>query len=200
MWPHTSPCLGCPVRTVTVPCSALACAPDRTLSSPGPGPHLPGSLLCAPSHGLCPEHRLRRQVYGTRGRGARAGPGQADPLPPALPLITLLSSDVTVTHGDLCSQLLFTEGARCPGKGLGAAGRAGPRGALTCGRGSSLQRLLTLLLVLLLHHLSGKQQQSTADGSEPRTMWLCVREPGLRSWVSLALREPLRAPAWGPPQ
>lgn len=124
------------------------------------------------------QHLLGQPVPGDQ---RPVGKGRAElsssPPPSSVPLSPCFQR-MGLSHRDPGSKQLFTEGARCPEKGLGVARAAGPRRALTCGRGSSLQRLLPLLLVLLLHHLSGKQQQSRPDVPEPRTMWLCVRSAG----------------------
>lgn len=144
------------------------------------------------------QHLLGQPVLGDQ---RPAGEGQAElsssPPPSSVPL-SLCFQRMGLSQRDPGSKQLFTEGVRCPAKGLGAARAAGPRGALTCGRGSSLQRLLPLLLVLLLHHLSGKQQQSKPDAPEPRTMWLCVRSAGCRVGCRWHSREPLHARGWGP--
>lgn len=76
-----------------------------------------------------------------------------------------------------CAQQQVAECPVCPRHHPGQGRPPQGRDALTCGRGSSLERLLSLLVLLLLHHLSGKQPQRSENKS--------VSEPGLQSQASL---------------
>lgn len=131
MWPRSSHGLGHHglghhVGAGTAQCAPLVCAPDRTPSSLGLGPRVPGSVRCVPSppHGA----RATARVHAASTRTASAGgpeasgrgPGRAEliPSPQLCPLVPLLSADGTVTKRPR-QQAALHGGREVPREGTG---------------------------------------------------------------------------------